>query len=449
MLRGKYKPSYYHRIVNNKKLYFLIAIFNSCAFFAKAQTSTIAENGWANNTVNTVVFRKNSLVSFHGVQYAAFYDAQQYVVLAKRNLGSTHWQVERTPYTGDATDAHKCICIIADGDGYLHVTWGHHNEPLNYCKSISPGSLQLGNKLPMVGTGENRVTYPEFYKMPSGDLLFFYRDGESGNGNLILNRYDVKAKKWIRVQDNLIDGEGKRNAYWQIAMDVKGAIYISWVWRESPDVASNHDLCYACSKDGGLTWRKSTGEKYTLPITRNTAEYACKIGQQSELINQTSMFTDENGRPFIASYWRNRNETVPQYHLVYKTDSGWQTCNLGFRKTAFSLSGSGTKSIPVARPQIVAYRQRNKLAVALIFRDAERNSKVSIAINNDLKSNTWRINDITNTSVGNWEPSYDTELWKDKKILDLFVQKTVQVDGEGQNNTGPQPVQVIEWKPEK
>ncbi len=338
---------------------------------------------------------------------------------------------------------------MVDGEGYLHVTWGHHNQPLNYCRSISPGSLKLGDKLPMIGVKENKVTYPEFYKMPSGDLLFFYRDGESGNGNLVLNRYGTKNKKWIRVQDNLIDGEGKRNAYWQIAMDAKGTLHMSCVWRESPDVASNHDLCYARSKDGGVTWEKSSGEKYNLPITLNTAEYACKIPQQSELINQTSMFADENGHPFIATYWRNQNSTIPQYHLVYNINGQWQTDDLAFRKTAFTLSGTGTKSIPVSRPQIVAYQQKNKMAVALIFRDEERGSKVSIGVNSDLKNSHWVIKDLTTTSVGNWEPTYDTELWKDKKVLDLFVQKTIQVDGEGQANAGPQPVQVIEWKPEK
>lgn len=94
------------------------------------------------------------------------------------------------------------------------------------------------------------------------------------------------------MQNNLIDGQNKRNAYWQTCIDEKGTIHVSWVWRETPDVSSNHDMCYACSKDGGITWQKSTGEKYTLPITAATAEYAVRIPQKSELINQTSMATE-------------------------------------------------------------------------------------------------------------------------------------------------------------
>ncbi|MGF7039653.1 hypothetical protein M2273_002906 [Mucilaginibacter lappiensis] len=410
------------------------------------KTTTIGM-GWANNSVNTVIFRKNSLVTYKGTQYAAYYDNDQFVVLAKRQTGFNHWQTMRTAYKGDATDAHKAICIIADGAGYLHVTWGHHNQPLNYAMSISPGSLSLSAKKTMTGDKEDKVSYPEFYKLPGGDLLFLYRDGASGNGNLMLNRYIVATKKWSRVQDGLIDGEGSRNAYWQMVIDKCGTIHLSWVWRESPDVASNHDMCYARSKDGGLTWERSTGEKYVLPITAASAEYACKIPQKSELINQTSMFADDEGNPFIATYWREEGQTVPQYHLVYNNAGKWQVSNLGFRKTAFSLSGGGTKSIPISRPQIIAWSLGKHMAAALIFRDAERGDKVSVAIIRDLNSNKWQVNDLSAASVGAWEPTYDTGLWGDKKVLDLFVQKVVQVDGEGQANIPPQPIQVLEWKP--
>lgn len=77
----------------------------------------------------------------------------------------------------------------------------------------------LGEKEPMTGDDENDVIYPEFYRMSDGDLLFVYRSGASGRGNLVLNRYDLKSRKWSRVQSVLIDGENQRNAYWQLYMD--------------------------------------------------------------------------------------------------------------------------------------------------------------------------------------------------------------------------------------
>jgi hypothetical protein len=228
----------------------------------------IAE-GWASNQINAVIFRRNSITTHGRTQYVAFYDADARVVLAKRILGSNRWQIRRTALQGKVEDAHNSISIAVDGDGFLHMAWNHHNSSLQYCRSASPGSLELEAARPMIGNNETRVTYPEFYSSPGGNLLFLYRDGVSGGGNLILNQYAVKTRVWSRVQDNLIDGESKRNAYWQMAVDVKGAIHLSWVWRENPDVATNHDMCYAKSTDGGKSWRKSSGERYHANYGKN------------------------------------------------------------------------------------------------------------------------------------------------------------------------------------
>lgn len=426
--------------------WFFVGLSFAAASQEKTSISTIATNGWANNSVNAVVFRKNALTTFKNNQYAAYYNADQFVVLAKRELNSQNWEVTQTVYKGDATDAHKSISIMVDGDGFLHLAWGQHNNNLNYAKSLKPESLVMGKKEAMLSSKENKVSYPEFYKLANGNLLFFYRDGGSGNGSLMINRYDLKTKTWKRIQDNLIDGEGKRNPYLQTAIDAKGTIHLSWVWRETPDVASNHDLCYAKSKDGGITWQKTNGTTYQLPITAANAEYALKIPQNSELINQTSMFADENGNPFIATYWRDAGETVPQYHIVYKTGEKWAVNKLDFRKTPFSLSGGGTKKIPISRPQLICWSQKSVTAFALIFRDIERGNKVSIAIGKDIKKKDWSIKDLNVESVGEWEPAFDTELWTTKKRLDLFVQKVAQVDGEGKANAAPTKVQVLTWK---
>lgn len=405
------------------------------------------DSGWAKNSVNTAVFRKNSLVSFRGTQYIAYYNEQGFVVLGKRKIGSSNWTLQQTAYKGNVADAHNVISIMVDGHGYLHMAWDHHNNRLHYTKSVGPGSLEMGEEQPMTGKHEDRVSYPEFYRLRDGNLLFFYRDGGSGNGNLVINRYDLATRQWSSVQTNLIDGEGQRNAYWQACIDATGTLHLSWVWRESPDVASNHDMCYARSKDGGKTWEKSNGEKYQLPITASTAEIAAAIPQRSELINQTSMFADAKGNPYIATYWRADSSKVPQYHIIFKKQNRWQVQDLGFRSTPFSLSGTGTKRIPVSRPQIIAWNTAEKLSAAVIFRDAERNNKVSVAIADDINKNNWTVRDLDNRSVGSWEPTYDTELWKQKGLLHLYVQNVEQADAEGRSNTPSQMVEVWEWKP--
>src|SRR5687768_6196662 len=251
-------------------------IINLCSIDFSAQKSQpslipIAE-GWAKNQVNTVIFRKNSVTSFNGNQYVAFYNEDSKVVLARRKLGTKKWLVHQTQFSGKTADAHNSISLAIDGSGFLHLAGNSHGTALQYTRSLKPESLEMPERSAMIGDAESKVTYPEFYALPNGDLLFFYRDGASGSGNPVLNRYDVKARKWTRLQNNLIDGENTRNAYPQIAVDARGTIHVSWVWRESPNVATNHDLCYAKSTDGGRTWIRSSGEKYQLPITAATAE---------------------------------------------------------------------------------------------------------------------------------------------------------------------------------
>lgn len=404
-------------------------------------------DGWANNSVNVTVFRKNSLVTYKDTQFIAYYDNDGFLILGKRKLPKGEWILHKTQYTGNVSDAHNSISIMADGDGYLHLSWDHHGHPLRYAKSIAPLSLELGDKQPMTGELEENVTYPEFYKMPNGDLIFIYRDGQSGKGNLVLNRYNVKTKTWNQLQKNLIDGEGKRNAYAQSCVDDKGVIHISWVWRETPDVATNYDLCYAKSLDGGITWMNSMGEIYILPIIAETSEYAALIPQNSELINQTAMTTDSKGNPYIATYWRESNSDIPQYHIVYNRDHEWKVMNLNFRNTSFSLKGGGTKRIPISRPQLIVDTKGKNTNLFLLFRDEERGGKVSMAVCQDLNTNKWAIRDLTDFSVGSWEPSFDTELWINKKQLHIFVQKADQIDGEGKADIAPQKVQVLEVYP--
>lgn len=430
---------------------FIVFLSVTCSLCAqKVKTRVVkVDSGWAGNSVNATIFRKNSLVSFGDWQYIAFYNRDGFVVLGKRKWNETKWLIKQTQYKGNVSDAHNVISIMIDGDGYLHIAWNHHNNRLHYAKSKEAGSLELTNELTMTGKQENKVSYPEFYRMPGGNLLFFYRDGESGNGSLVINQYDIKTKNWKQLQSNLIDGEGQRNAYWQACIDARGTIHLSWVWRETPDVASNHDLCYAFSKDGGLSWQKSTGEVYKVPITAASAEYAFHIPQKSELINQTSMFADVDGQPYIATYWREKGSLIPQYHLVYKTNKGWKKEELAFGKKSFSLSGTGTKRIPISRPQIVAWKSKTDLSAALIFRSEERGGKVSAAINKNLGKTKWTLIDLTQTSVGSWEPTYDTELWKSKKLIHLFVQNVEQADAEGQSKLAPQMVEVLEWNPDK
>lgn len=398
--------------------------------------------GWARSSVNAVIFRQHSVVTHGDEQFAAYYDADGRMILAKRRLGSDSWTVRPTQFRGNVRDAHNAISIGVDGRGILHVSWDHHGQPLNYARGVAPGSLELGDPQAQTGRMEGQVTYPGFTMLPGGDLLFLYRDGASGDGDVLLNRYDSRTGRWQAVQHPLIDGEGARNAYFnRLAVDAQGGWHLSWTWRETPDVASNHDVVYAYSTDEGRTWRRSTGEAYTLPITASTGEVAWRVPQGSELINQTSMAVDAAGRPVIATYWRAEGEEVPQFRLVWRDAQGWRMSQIGTRELAFRLSGGGTKRIPVSRPQVVA---GDGGEVHVIFRDEERGGGISVATSRSPQRDDWVLRDIWEEPVGLWEPSYDPVAWERDGRLHLFHQFVGQGDGETLEDVEPQMVGVLE-----
>lgn len=420
--------------------FFILSVFVfSSLQIAYAQPKTSESTiglGWSNNSINTVIFRNSALTTFKEVQFSAYYNQQGKLVLAKRKLNSNTWETVVTSYDSNTKDAHNCISIAVDIDGYLHVSWDQHDTRLRYAKSKTPFGLDLGEEENMTGYEEAKVTYPEFHNLPNGKLLFCYRSDASGRGNMVMKSYDVKTRKWSSLQNNLIDGQNKRSAYWQIFVSQK-RMYLSWVWRESWDVSTNHDICYAFSDDNGITWKKSNGEKYTLPITEATAEIAWEIPQKSSLINQSAMTVDKKGNPYIASYW---SETgIPQYKVVYFANGEWSKMDTDFHSKPFYLGGGGTKSIPISRPEILV----DSNMVYLLFRDEERNNRISLAYANLVKKE-WKVTDLTSDSVGQWEPNFDKELWKKSLNLHIFSQKVNQVDGEGLSKSEPTAVSVLE-----
>src|SRR5690554_3873809 len=128
-----------------KRVFAILIVFMAAESFA--QTESVVGLGWAGNTINTVVFRRNSVVSDRNWQYVAYYDSTGHVVLARRNSSGGPWEVKQTPYKGNINDAHNSISIMLDGNGYLHMSCDHHTTMLRYSRSVSAGSLEVTDRL--------------------------------------------------------------------------------------------------------------------------------------------------------------------------------------------------------------------------------------------------------------------------------------------------------------
>jgi hypothetical protein len=406
-------------------------------------------DGWAGSSINVVANRRHALFTHERDQFAAYYDARGYMVLARRKLGEERWDTRRTAFRGTIADAHNSISVGVDGAGFLHVSWDHHGQTLNYARSVRPGSLELGPKLPMTGEAEDRVTYPEFYRLPDGDLLFVCREGESGNGQVVLKRYGTRDQKWHTVQRNLLDGEGTRSAYWGLAVDRSGRLHLAWIWRESPDVASNHDLAYAWSPDGGVTWRSADGEPLSGPFTEARSDYAARIPQGSNLMNPPAVAVDMRGRPYITSYWSASPGDPPQFHLVRRDGASWRVERITKRTDVFTLQGAGTKRPPISRAALFVQGRDQTPQVHIVYRDDARGGRAILVSTRKVGSGEWNERELTQDSLGAWEPVFDPVQWDRLQQVHLLVQRVQQADGDDARglNTRATPIGTLVVRP--
>ncbi|UCD49091.1 MAG: BNR repeat-containing protein [Phycisphaerales bacterium] len=212
-----------------------------------------------------------SLLTDGDGQYVAFYDQERRMTVARRRLDERRWQFKQLDSVL-GWDSHNYVTMALDEQGHLHISGNMHVGPLVYFRTEHAGDIQSLQGIPaMVGVLENRCTYPRFMKGAAGELIFTYRDGASGRGNQIYNVYDWRRRTWRRLLDTpLLDGRGAMNAYpVGPTRGPDGFFHLCWVWRDTPDCSTNHDVSYARSRDL-VHWETAGGLPVDLPMTIET-----------------------------------------------------------------------------------------------------------------------------------------------------------------------------------
>jgi hypothetical protein len=243
-----------------------------------------------------------------------------------------------------------------DSEGYIHVSGNMHGARLIYYKSVKPLDIQsLTRVSQLVGTEENSMTYPVFMDGPDGEFLYHYRNGGSGNGYEIYNLWDAKKQIWTRYLDKpLIDGKGERSAY--MVGPVLGPdkyFHLIWVWRETPDCATNHTLSYARSKDL-LHWESVTGKSIPLPLTiEEKSLYVDETPPGGGLLNPgIRLGFDSSGKALIG-YHKYDKDMNTQLFIARFDNGTWtnkQVTDWNFR-WIFQGGGSIALELSIDTPQ--------------------------------------------------------------------------------------------------
>ncbi|KAF1962491.1 hypothetical protein CC80DRAFT_487938 [Byssothecium circinans] len=379
--------------------------------------------------MNGLAFQQSALTTFGDYQYVAFYKTasgygKHHVNLGRRRIAPSpgDWRVFAfTDYVQQTLDEHNTISIGISGDGKIHLSFDHHDVPLNYRVSTSGiaktvpsdwtmatfgGSVQ--HSLPGSTGPWTPLTYPRFERLANGDLLMEFRIGQSGAGDSYIHRYSSTSGQWSAT-GKYLQGQNN-NAYINGLTSVNGKLFASWTVRETPDAATNHDFYFAVSEDDGRTWKTTTGASAATPITPSTAGIKVyTIAQNMEIMNQEAQAADDKGR--FHALMRDKTSGTSRFYHYLRTSNG------AFTKTAINAPG-------LAPVPYLAYR--GKLAakgdsLIAILPDKTKSTTVLYGATAGGNYQDWKLLHTIENIEG--EPQVDEELLAQKDILSLFVRQ--------------------------
>ncbi|MBT3201907.1 MAG: hypothetical protein HN350_18560, partial [Phycisphaerales bacterium] len=255
-------------------------------------------------------------------------------------------------------DSHNRITMVVDDDGCIHLSGNMHCVPLIYFRMSKPGDIASFKRIrSMTGKNEKRCTYPKFMRGGAGELIFHYRDGGSGNGNEIYNVYDHKTKTWRKLLDKpLTDGRGKMNAYMHgPKLGPDGYFHMTWMWRDTPDCRTNHDISYARTKDL-LHWENAAGKAIKLPITLGVTKGVVidPVPSGGGIINVTGYAGFDSKKRVVVSYHKYDAKGNLQAYVARFQDGKWKISCVTDWNYRWEFKGNGSINVEVRVSAITA-----------------------------------------------------------------------------------------------
>lgn len=369
------------------------------------------------HAVNGVAFAQDNVTTQDGVQYAVWCDADRHPIIGRRTLPHGRWTTFDLSTVGGnplaaptEEDGHNNYAVAVDADGYVHVAGNHHDDPLRYVRSTAPGDISAWTAPGMVGDShESSVTYPQFLRT-ADELLFVFRGGSSGNGNVVINAYSTASKTWARRAiplSGLAPVTPDESPYTNhLALDASGVLHVFYLWRTTADLNTTHDICYVRSADGGGTWTNAAGTPLALPVTPSTSPVV-KAGALST-VNQSGADVDAAGRPHSA--WWIAPDSTQLVHIWHDGAAWHEDVLVDF--------GWYVAPSEVARPMVFCHDGRTFVLYAM-----ETTARTRWLCRDVTPSPASRLPEfeLFDVDMAGWEPSFDTRALRERGELHMLA----------------------------
>lgn len=221
-----------------------------------------------------------------------------------RSLDRKSGEWSPTTEVGEAMDNHGGPAMTADADGYLHIFYGPHHDPMRYRKSKRPNDSSEWE--PEVRFAE-KLSYPVVLCAKDGTLLMTARRYTEGRRTCEVQLWEKPPGAEWRQRSTLL-----RSRYLDYAQFGES---LAW----GPDHRTIHLGCryyetaeekgtepwqtvgYLRSDDAGHTWTKSDGTPVTLPVTADKIEVLDSGGGKSgRTLTAGGMAVSAAGGPAIV-----------------------------------------------------------------------------------------------------------------------------------------------------
>lgn len=376
--------------------------------------------------------QQNAIAVWGNYVYVVYYNTANNVCISRNTQwGSGSWKTVVLPvkYTTRTTsdgsviwDSHNTPNIaISPNDGRIHIAYNMHAAPMRYVIS-EPGAAwvddwqftssqfqSVRHSLEYNGPTIYDVTYPRFILGNNNNLFMMYRVGGSGNGDTYWTKYNDNG--YWNTPTLLIDGrssnagtyagDNNRCAYFNEVQFKSGKIYLTWCWRENPDPDSNHDLMFAYSGNGGVSWKNSSGQTLSLPIRLTSPVKVVDIKPGSwnwDYINHNGCAVDGNGN----------------VHTLLRIDGGWYYHCKGIKDYwgNYSWSTSWAFYMGGDRPKLYCDRTTNTLYAVI------RNHGGDLALWGAKSSTNWTDWTHLNTeSTGTYTSTCNSYMYWDGNLM--------------------------------
>ncbi|HUS80505.1 MAG TPA: BNR-4 repeat-containing protein, partial [Armatimonadota bacterium] len=231
-------------------------------------------------------------------------------------------------------DAHRNPTLLIDEAGYLHVFYGAHGHQTHVLRSERPWDITAWAEAAQIE--DPGTSYPQPWQLLPGEIFVSYRQAPGWRFRMSADG----ARSWRDPVDIVNfgcpdDARGCAECSIYGITVAEGGDYprrLHFAWSRlgggtPEEIESKHlwarryNVYYACSDDGGSTWKRSDGSRYELPINEEQAEKIWDCGQRG--IWLTDIQVDSRGNPYIL-FLDSRVETFEaRWMVARRVPDGW------------------------------------------------------------------------------------------------------------------------------